>query len=250
MTREQRLNAIWARTVEKLKEVVREFRITEDELHAAGDYINRLGQSGMGRSLIDVALALTAVDIATKSKSGTRPNLEGPYHAKHPMRPQGNLFEHAPESDAPRLTLTGTVTDAATGAPLPGAQIDFWQTDNKGTYDHKGNHLRGIVVADNRGRYKVSTVVPNDYSEHDHDPIGELFRAMHKPNTRAAHIHAKVSVGGKLRLTTQIFMPHSRFLDKDYVEGAVSDDLIVKLEPETTAPGAVKAYRAQFDFAV
>jgi len=30
MTREQRLNAIWARTVEKLKEVVHEFKITED----------------------------------------------------------------------------------------------------------------------------------------------------------------------------------------------------------------------------
>jgi len=65
MSRQERLNAIWARTVEKLKEVVREFDITEDELHAAGDYLNRLGQSGMGRSLVDVALAMTAVDMAT-----------------------------------------------------------------------------------------------------------------------------------------------------------------------------------------
>ena len=68
---------------------------------------------------------------------------------------------------------------------------------------------------------------------------------MGKPNTRAAHVHAKVSVGGKLRLTTQIFMPTSSFLDKDYVEGAASDDLIVKLEPD-----GANAFRTRFDFSV
>lgn len=250
MTKEERLNAIWARTVEKLKEVVREFAVTEDELHEAGDYLNRLGQSGMGRSLMDVALAMTAVDVATKGKPGTRPNLEGPYHARHPMRPGGTLWDNPPPADAPRLTLSGTVKDAATGKPVPGAQIDFWQTDSQGLYDRKGNHLRGIVTADAAGRYRLATVVPNDYAEHDHDPIGELFRAMHKSNTRAAHIHVKVSVAGKLRLTTQIFMPTSKFLDDDYVEGAVSDDLIVKLEPEMAAPGAPRAFRAEFDLAV
>jgi protocatechuate 3,4-dioxygenase beta subunit len=245
MTKEERLNAIWASTIEKLKEVVCEFKITEDELHVAGDYVNRLGQSGMGRSLVDVALAMTSVDVATKGKRGTRPNLEGPYHATHPMRPDGKLFEHDPGADAPRLTLSGVVTDAASGAALPGAQIDFWQTDSTGLYDRKGNHLRGLVVADDRGHYRLSTIVPSDYAEHDHDPIGELFRAMGKPNTRAAHIHAKVSVAGELRLTTQIFMPTSSFLDKDYVEGAVSDDLIVRLEPD-----GANAFRARFDFSV
>ena len=46
---------------------------------------------------------------------------------------------------------------------------------------------------------------------------------------------------------TQIFMPNSAFLRKDYVEGAVSDDLIVKLEPQPMGPGATPAYRANFD---
>jgi catechol 1,2-dioxygenase len=73
---------------------------------------------------------------------------------------------------------------------------------------------------------------------------------MGKPNTRAAHVHIKVSVGGKLCLTTQVFMPTSDFLDKDYVEGAVSDDLIAKLEPDPNAAGANKAFRARFDLAV
>jgi catechol 1,2-dioxygenase len=250
MTSEERLNAIWVRTVEKLKEVVHEFRITEDELHVAGDYLNRLGQSGMGRSLIDVSLALTAVAANTPGRKGTRSNLEGPYHAKHPVRPDGNIMEKPPGPDAALLTMEGTVTDVATGKPLPRTQLDFWQTDGDGLYDRQGNHLRGVVVTDDLGRYKLLTVLPSDYAEHDHDPIGELFRAMGKPNTRAAHIHIKVSVGGKLVLTTQVFMPTSTFLDRDYVEGAVSRDLIVELEPDPAATGTDKAYRARFDLAV
>lgn len=244
MNQQERLNAIYARTVEKLKEVVQEFKITEDELHAAGDYLNRLGQSGMCRSLLDVGLALTAVAAAGKVKGGTRSNLEGPYHAEHPERSDGNMLEQAAKPGAKRLTLSGVVTDLATGRPVPGAKLDFWQADNEGIYDRKGTHLRGIVTADAQGRYQMTTVVPNDYSEHDFDPIGELFRAMGKPNTRAAHIHLKVNVDGVERLTTQLFMPTSTFLKRDYVEGSVTDDLIVKLEP---VPGTPNSFAARFD---
>jgi len=89
--------------------------------------------------------------------------------------------------------------------------------------------------------------VPNDYAEHDHDPIGELFRAMGKTNTRAAHIHLKVTTGSKLRLTTQMFMPTSDFLDRDYVEGAVSDDLILKLKEQGRSAQGCARYAAEFD---
>ena len=247
MDDKERLNAIWLRVVEKMKEVVREFKITEDELHAAGDYFNRLGQSGMSRSLIDVALALTSVAAIGAVQGGTRSNLLGPYHAKHPARPDGNMLDHPVPAQWPRLKLWGTVSDLATGQKLPGARLDFWQADGAGLYDRKGSHLRGIVTADAQGRYEMHTVVPTDYSEHDGDPIGELFRAMGKPNTRAAHIHLKVSVNGEERLTTQIFMPNSSFLRRDYVEGAVSDDLIVKLEPAAPGPDGAPSFTERFD---
>ena len=244
----ERLEAIWERTVEKLKEVVREFKITETELHEAGDYFNRLGQSGMCRSLIDVALAMTSVDVVAAKSGGTRPNLEGPYYAQHPFRANGNLIEHEPAAGAARLVLYGTVTDT-TGAPIANAELDFWQADSAGIYDRKGAHLRGKIKTDSSGRYQVTTIVPQDYAEHDHDPIGELFRAMERPNIRAAHVHIKVYVAGELRLTTQVFMPTSEYLGRDYVEGAVSDDLIVRFEPEP-ASGGTPSFRAKFDIAI
>jgi catechol 1,2-dioxygenase len=245
MDGDARLHAIWLASVDRMKDVVREFRITQDELHAAGDYFNRLGVSGMSRSLIDVALAMTSVEATGGADTGTRPNLEGPYHAPHPERGDGILLDRDPGADAPRLVLEGVVRDAATGAAVPGARLDFWQADSDGLYDRAGHHLRGIVATDGEGRYRIETVVPSDYAEHDHDPIGELFRAMGKHNTRAAHIHLKASVAGRVLLTTQIFMSSSTFLDKDYVEGAVTDDLVAQLVPD----GAGR-FRAVFDVAL
>lgn len=228
----QRLELIWKETVAALKQVVRDLRITQDELHAAGDYFDRLGQSGMSRSLLDVALAMTSVEAAGKADRGTRPCLEGPYHRPHPHRADAQLFEGEAPTGMPRLVLQGQVRDAASGAPLAGARLDFWQADSNGLYDRAGDHLRGVVTTDEQGRYTITTVLPNDYSEHDGDPIGELFRAMGKHNTRAAHIHLKAGMGNETALTTQLFMPTSAFLETDYVEGAVHDDLIVTLQDD------------------
>ena len=244
----ERLEAIWERTVEKLKEVVREFKISEAELHEAGRYFNRLGQSGMCPSLIDVALAMTSVDVAASTSGGTRPNLEGPYYAQHPLRTNGNLLDREPAADAARLVLYGTVTDTA-GTPIADAELDVWQADGEGIYDRKGTHLRGKIKTDSSGRYRLTTIVPQDYAEHDRDPIGELFRAMGRPNIRAAHVHIKVYVAGELCLTTQVFMPTSDYLGRDYVEGAVSDDLILRFESEPGA-GAAPSFRARFDIAI
>ncbi len=244
---QKRLEAIWLASVEKMREVVREFKITQDELHVAGDFFNRLGQSGFSRSLIDVALAMTSVDIFDGAKGGTRPNLLGPYHKPHDQRADGNLLTEPLKPTDTRLTFTGTVRDAKTGAPLPGVELDVWQTDGEGIYDHKGPHLSGLVTSGPDGRFVVHTVLPSDYSQHDHDPIGELFRAMGRTNSRAAHIHLKATYKGKDLLTTQIFMPTSKILDSDYVTGAVSDDLTVTLQDDGVDERGKAKFRTEFD---
>jgi protocatechuate 3,4-dioxygenase beta subunit len=251
MSRDERLKEIWQRSVEALREVITEMKITEDELHLAGDYFNRLGQSGMFPSLLDVAFAMTSIDATRMDFGGTRPNLAGPYYMPNaPMRADGVMFDKPPPSHAAVLTLTGRIKDAQTGAGIPFAEIDLWQADQDGLYDRKGFYLRGIVRADKNGNYSLRTIIPNDYSEHDGDPIGELFRAMGQGNHRAAHIHIKIHVKGVEHLMTQLFIPLSPTLDKDYVIGAVSNDLILNLEDAPSVPGQGKQYRAKFDFAV
>jgi protocatechuate 3,4-dioxygenase beta subunit len=243
-----RLRAIYASVVSKLKEVVREYKITQEELHIAGDFLDRLGKAGFSRSLVDVALAMTSVDATARVASGTRPNLEGPFHKSNaPSRKDGNLFEAAPPPGSPTLTLTGLVVDSQSGQPLPAVTLDVWQADHEGHYDLQGHHLSGRVSTDENGHYRVETAVPKDYSDHDSDPIGELFRAMSQHNRRAAHIHIKVIRDLECVLTTQLFIRGNPYLDSDYVEGAVSDDLIINTHAVVGRPNH---FEARFDFAV
>ncbi|RVQ69652.1 hypothetical protein EKN06_05695 [Croceicoccus ponticola] len=244
----ERLKAIYAAVVGKMKEVVREYEITQDELHVAGDYLNRLGQAGFCKSIIDVALAMTSVDVTRNVEGATRPNLEGPFHRLgSPVRADGNLFEEPIPFGSPVLELTGKITDAATGKPLKDAVLDVWQADHEGHYDRVGRHLSGRVAVDDEGNYRVLTAVPKDYSDHDDDPIGELFRAMGRHNRRAAHIHLKVFSGDDCLLTTQLFIPGNPYLASDYVEGAVSDDLIIDMKPSVED---ANKFEARFDLAV
>ena len=241
-----RLTEVWNACRDALQRVARDLRITEQELALAGRYFNRLGASGMFPSLLAVGLSMTVVDTFRDPRSGTRPNPEGPFHTKGaPLRQDGDLLEREMGPEAVALHLSGRVTDAESGRPLPGVELDFWQADENGVYDNVGTHLRGIVRSDANGRYRVRTVVPRDYSEHDGDPIGELFSAMGRHNRRAAHIHLKVGHPGYTPLTTQIYMPNSDYLGSDYVEGAVSPDLTLRFEP--SSQGGTHEVNAAFD---
>ena len=245
----QRLIDIWSASRDALQQVVRDLKITEAELRIAGQYFNRLGQSGMFPSLVAVGLSMTAVDVARMESGGTRSNLEGPfYKTGAPVREDGNLLDTKPGPNATVLYLTGTVTDSASGKRLPGAELDFWHADENGSYDNNGFGLRGTVISDHEGRYHLRTIVPRDYADHDGDPIGELFSAMGRHNRRAAHLHLKTRHPGYVGVTTQIFMPDSDYLDSDYVEGAVSPDLTLTFVPRTDA--SEKAVDAQFDIAL
>ena len=248
---DERLKEIYVRSVEALRKVVTDMKITEDELHAAGRYFNRLGQSGMCPSLLDVAFAMTSIDATRTDKGGTRPNLEGPYYMRGaPVRPDGVMFAPEEASDAPVLNLSGRVIDSQTGKGVAGAEIDLWHADHNGIYDRKGFRLRGTVRTAEDGSYTIRTIVPQDYAEHDHDPIGELFHAMGQTNHRAAHIHIKIHVDGVECLMTQIFMSQSPTLNNDYVIGSVSDDLTVNLSPAAPVAGEGPQFAGTFDFRI
>jgi catechol 1,2-dioxygenase len=239
-----RLIKVWQESCKALQAVVTDLKITQDELKFAGLFFNRLGQSGMFPSLLAVGLSMTSLR-ATEYNDGTLPNLEGPFYKQNaPIREDGVLYERQPGPNARYLDLSGTVFDSRTREPLQGVELDFWQADENGSYDNIGNHLRGCIISDTQGRYRLRTVVPKDYSEHDDDPIGELFRAMGRHNRRAAHIHLKVRRADYVPLTTQLYIPDGAYLHDDYVEGAVTPELTVKFESD----GDARQVKASFDF--
>jgi protocatechuate 3,4-dioxygenase beta subunit len=91
-------------------------------------------------------------------------------------------------ADGTALVLTGVVlgTDCRTAA---GAKLDFWHADSNGDYDNSGYRLRGHQFTDERGRYRLETIVP----------------AIYPGRTR--HIHVKVQPSGGSVLTTQLYFP-------------------------------------------
>jgi protocatechuate 3,4-dioxygenase, beta subunit len=122
--------------------------------------------------------------------------------------------------------VEGTLADAD-GKPLRGASIEIWQCDHQGRYHHPGDGDRadrnfqgfGRATVDGDGRWRFRTIKPVAYSG------------------RTPHIHAKVKLGARELLTTQL-----------YVEGDAGnarDGLWMRLAPEDraaiTAPFVVGA---------
>ena len=129
----------------------------------------------------------------------TGADIEGPFWVPGvPVR--DDLDVHGEEG--PRLSFSGTVRDAATCAPLPGAVVEIWHADGAGDYDEAADgRYRGQTAADGDGAYAFRTIVPGRYLN------GATFRP--------SHIHAKVWVGGQLRLTTQLYLANDPYNDGD-----------------------------------
>jgi protocatechuate 3,4-dioxygenase beta subunit len=104
-----------------------------------------------------------------------------------PRAPQrSSLVE--PDMTGQKLTLTGAVAGVVCG-PIKNARVDVWQADATGKYDTAGFRLRGYVVTDASGVYRIDTIVPGASSG------------------RAPHINIKVQAAGKPTLSTQLFLP-------------------------------------------
>jgi catechol 1,2-dioxygenase len=205
-----------------------DLKITEDEIHAAADFLDSLGQAGEGRDLLDIFLGVTSVVATEGTPGGTTPNLAGPYYKRGaPLREHGKLYDgELPEGNTP-LLIRGTVRDAATGTPVSGAELDLWQPDFRGIYDLEGYFLRGRVRADTKGYYELRTAFPEGYEIPAKGPTTQLLELIGRSNWRPAHIHVRVGVDGKQLLQTQFFMAGARWLEADPVE-AVRDDLIIE----------------------
>src|SRR5437899_9649628 len=142
----------------------------------------------------------------TEELTLTPTQIEGPYY-KVGSPKRSTLIE--PGISGTPLVLTGQVLNER-GKPIPGAVLDFWQSDDVGNYDMVGDILRGHVLTDQDGRYSLETIVP----------------ACYEPR-QARHIHVKVQ-GVSRPYTTQLYFSDDtdRVKDNFYMrerEGQIDD---------------------------
>lgn len=108
---------------------------------------------------------------------------EGPFFT--PRSPErASLLESG--LDGTRLLVSGLVLTRSC-RPVAGALLDFWQADDAGRYDNAGYRLRGHQFADERGRFRLETIVPGLYPG------------------RTRHLHVKVQAPNQAVLTTQLY---------------------------------------------
>ena len=112
---------------------------------------------------------------------------EGPYFLAGD-RVRRNVTEGKPGVP---LTLKLTVVDVSTCKPIRGAAVDIWQCDAGGTYaaTEGKTFLRGIQRTDAKGVATFKTIYPGWYPG------------------RTVHIHVKVSLGGNVVHTGQLYFP-------------------------------------------
>ena len=117
---------------------------------------------------------------------------EGPYYL-----PGDKLRRNVTEGKAGvPLTLKLTVLDVSTCKPIKGAAVDIWHADAGGVYSGTSvqgtedlTFLRGIQKTDAKGVATFKTIYPGWYQG------------------RTVHIHVRVSLGGNIVHTGQLYFP-------------------------------------------
>ena len=123
----------------------------------------------------------------------TTSDATGPYFASgSPVRPVRIAALNEP---GVRLLIEGRMFGPDCRTPLAGYALDVWQADHQGRYlaaSPTGYRLRGKILTDSLGRYRLETILPGRYS----DAAG----------WRPAHLHVRMlTPGGNVLLTTQLY---------------------------------------------
>ena len=262
-TPDPRLRELMRALVRHLHAFAGETRLTEAEWLAAIRFLTATGQACDDRRqefvlLSDVlGLSMRVVDPGAGAPPGcTEPTVFGPFHVE----------------GAPRVPLGGDVAAGAAGepcwvqgrvlspggAPVPHADIDVWQADAEGFYDVQRPALahpqaRAVLRADDEGRYRFWTVLPEPYPIPTDGPVGRLLEVTGRHPWRPAHLHFMISAPGHERLITHVFRRGGAYLDSDAVFG-VRPSLVadwIRREPGIAPDGSRRDapyWTLDFDF--
>ena len=159
-------------------------------------FVNRRHALGWaGAAALGAALTATG---ATSRLRATPAQTEGPFYpVREPRDADFDLLKNGSLAYAAGhpAWVEGVVTDVD-GQPLKGGSIEIWQCDEAGHYDHPGDGAQvnpafqgfGRVRLNAQGAFRFRTIQPVAYTG------------------RTPHIHAKIKLGTRELLTTQLYV--------------------------------------------
>lgn len=239
-----RIRQLLADLVRRLHAFAADNDLAESEWRYAIDFLTRTGQlCNETRQefilLSDTLGVSSAVDLLTNSRTGeaTPSAVLGPFYVEGPP-PREHGADIAEGLPGAPLYVDTLFTDAE-GAPLAGAVVDVWQSNDDGFYDVQLPDLEGPVLrarfhtgAD--GRLTFWSILPSPYPIPEDGPVGGMLKATGRHPYRAPHLHFMISAPGKRTLVTQVFVAGGAYIDGDTVFG-VKEALIVDF-PEQKGP--------------
>lgn len=216
--------------VRHLHAAVKEIRPTREEWLAVISFLTETGQMCtewrqefillsdiLGVSMLMETLAYSGAEGVTEN------TVLGPFHvADAPEYPAGTDIRLDGKGEP--MLVRGHVLESG-GAPVAGALLDVWQTNDDGFYDVQQPdvqpqwNFRGRFRSADDGSWSFVTARPRFYPIPDDGPVGKLLARLGRHPNRAAHIHFIVTAPGFEPLVTHIFDPDCRYLREDAVFG-------------------------------
>ncbi|MGW1682214.1 catechol 1,2-dioxygenase [Saccharopolyspora sp. NPDC002376] len=243
----ERVSTVVGAVLAGVHDAIREHEVSYDEFQAAKQWLIDVGEGGEWPLFLDVFVEHVVEDVAARSQHGTKGSILGPYYLPDQQKlPAVADLPSRPDEQGTPLVFTGQVRDTS-GNPIAGAELDLWHADSEGYYSGfapgiPDGNLRGVIVADNQGRFQIHTIMPSPYQIPTDGPTGKLITAAGWHPWRPAHLHLLVRAPGHRTITTQLYFEGGEWLDSDVAE-ATKPELV--LNPRPQGDGAL---RADYDF--
>ncbi len=228
-TPDPRLKEIMTSLVQHLHAFAREVRLTEEEWFQGIQFLTDTGHITDDKRqefiLLSDTLGLSMLTVAMnndKPAGCTESTVFGPFFVEGAPEYQ-NGDDVANGAAGLPCQVRGTVR-GLDGKPVPNARMNVWQADAEGNYDVQYADLahaqaRGVLHADEQGRFHFKTILAEAYPIPSDGPVGRMLKATANHPWRPAHLHFMIEAPGYQRLITHVFRNHDQYLDSDVVFG-------------------------------
>lgn len=245
-TSPERVSRLATEVLQSIHEVIRRHHVTYPEYDALKAWMINVGNDGEWPLFLDVWVEHVVEDVNSAHHKGNKGTIEGPYYvpnapvvgtrAKLPMRDD--------EAGTP-LVFSGQVR-GLDGNALAGARVEIWHADSSGFYSQYAPgipewNLRGTFIADDDGRFEITTMRPAPYQIPTDGSCGKLIAAAGWHAWRPAHLHLKVDAPDHDLLTVQLYFPGDPH-NNDDIATAVKPELMLNPQPAADGNGETVVY--------